>query len=100
MADDARIYVGDTPPIILDCGEDVSGFAVLQIKWKKPSGATATKNATPYQTNYAKYDTVDGDLDEEGLMYFQTYGEENSDGSGWKGHGRVFRERIYAVEVS
>lgn len=91
-----KIYVGDTPSIIADCGEDVTGATTLEIKWKKPGGGTAVKTATAYQTNFAKYDVQAGELDEDGIWTFQVYAE----GLGtWSGHGEVFTEKIYPVEA-
>jgi hypothetical protein len=90
------IFVGDTPAIILDTGEDITGAATRQIKYVKPaSGDKVTRTATAYNTTYARYKMVDGELDEPGLWVFQTF----IDNGTWKGHGEIFTKRVLDPEV-
>jgi hypothetical protein len=89
-----KTYLNDIgTEIILDSGEDISGQTTLEIKYKKPEGDTGTWTASVYNTNYAKYTTVDGDLDEIGTWTVQIYVVLPS----WTGHGEAAQFKVYAV---
>lgn len=78
--DDA--YVGDEGrEIIVDCGTDLSLAGVVRFDVKTPS-TTTTWTPAVYNSNYLKYTTVVGDLDEEGRYYIQAYIELGT----FKGH--------------
>jgi hypothetical protein len=97
MPDTTFVYEGDVATqIILNAGYDLGTPTVLQIKYKKPSGATGNWTASVTETTKALATVQNGDLDEDGLWIFQIYAELQG---GWKGHGRVFRHRIQIVEV-
>lgn|GEM_PF-4448114 len=71
-------YVGDTPLIKYDCGEDITDLATTpKLHYAKPDGTTG--NWTPnLSTRYVQYQTVTGDIDQAGLWLFQP---ELSDGT-------------------
>ena len=95
MAD--KVFVGDVgTAIILDCGEDVSGGSNPRIAYQKPSyesGASGEWVAEVYQSNYLKYVTVDGDLDEAGDYRVQA----KLTLSGWTGRGETALFKVYGV---
>lgn len=84
------IFVGSTPPIILKTPKVLTDASVLKIIWKKPSGTTAIKDADVYQEVYARYDTLDGEVDEGGEWEFQVYMELPT----WKGYSTIYKETI------
>ena len=88
------MVIGDIGTVI-DCNMriDLSTWTVLQIKYKKPSGASGTWTGILYGTETVRYVTLAGDIDETGEWQFQPYAEI----TGWKGHGRAQHVLIEAV---
>ena len=77
-------YTGEIGTVILvDCGSNISGASVLQLKVKKPDGTTATWAGTLEGTQKIRYTTTTALT--AGRYYVQSYVEI----SGWKGHGRT-----------
>jgi len=71
----------------IDCNMriDLTTATVLQIKYRKPSGASGTWAATLTGTSTLRYITLAGDINEAGPWQFQPYAER----PGWSGHGRA-----------
>ena len=101
---------GDIGTIIeLDMREDVSGAAEhsgesgngIVFVITKSSGATTTwTNCIAYQSNFFRYTTVDGDLDEasgdlDDVPYKIT---PKFAMGGWEGHGDTVEMYVYDVE--
>jgi len=60
-------FVGDTPLIKYDCGEDITDLSTTpKLYYEKPSGTTGTWTAT-LTTQYAQYQSSAGDIDEAGI---------------------------------
>jgi len=90
-----RIFVGDIgTEIICNAETDISTQTTLKIQYIKPSGATGEWDANVYNTNYAKYTTVQGDIDEAGVWKFRIYVELPS----WSGYGTVDTIEVFALE--
>ena len=66
-------FVNDTIRLSVNANIDLSGYAVLQIRYKKPDGTTGCWVATICATDdtYMYYDTVIGDLDQAGEWLVQ-----------------------------
>lgn len=90
MAD--KIYIDEVGlTILLDAGQDITGATDVTIEVLKPSGATASWSAEVYDSQYVKYLTVEGDLDEAGTYKLQcelTLGD-------WTGRGNTTTMRVY-----
>ena len=72
--------------ITLNAGIDISAKTVLKIRYEKPSGDTGSWDAEVYNTDYARYTTTNGDIDESGWWKFHIYVEMPT----WKGQGGNF----------
>ena len=87
-----KVYAGDVgTEIILNCGSDISGATATLIKAKKPDGTTVNWTAAVYNSNYLRYVTEAGDLDQAGRFYLQaslTLG-------GWSGLGETAVLMVY-----
>jgi len=68
-----QTFVNDTPRITLDTGIDISGYATLQIRYRKPDGTTGCWTATEcaYSNECIYYDVQLGELDQEGEWLVQ-----------------------------
>jgi len=66
-------FVNDTPRLTVDANIDISGYATLQIRYKKPDGTTGCWDATlcPTDDECMYYDPAIGDLDQEGEWLIQ-----------------------------
>ena len=66
-------FVNDTIRITIKSHIDLSGYATLQIRYKKPDGTTGCWPAILCPTDNTRmyYDTVIGDLDQEGEWLIQ-----------------------------
>ena len=66
-------FVNDTIRITVDADIDLSGYATLQIRYKKPDGTTGCWPATlcPTDDERMYYDTQIGDLDQAGEWLIQ-----------------------------
>jgi len=66
-------YVNDTVQITLDTKIDLSGYATLQILYRKPDGTTGCWSAglCPTDNNCMTYVCVYGDLDQDGKWLIQ-----------------------------
>ena len=75
--------------VIVNCGKDVSGYTGLKMQVKKPDGTIVEWTATIYEydseSNYIRYSTQEGDLDQAGEYELQAYGEHG----GWEGLGKT-----------
>jgi len=107
-----KIYDGDVgTEFRFNAGIDLAGSTVLTVKFKRPDeskdswtngeiydGTWLDRDGdkdTKYNTNWFRYVTVEGDLNEgeDTIAWeFQIYVELPS---GWKGHGEVVTEIIY-----
>jgi hypothetical protein len=87
-----KIYRGTTGVVVIvDCGQDISTATDTKMRTKHPGGKVSEWTATIYGTNYLKYTTVDGDLDETG-----TYGIQSSMTLGvWTGTGKTAYLKVY-----
>ena len=74
-----QTYVGDTNRITLDTNIDVSGYATLQIKFRRPDWTTGKWTATidPSDNNRMYYDLTESDLDQEGTWRLQANAKNN-----------------------
>ena len=66
-------FVNDTPRITIDTKIDVSGYATLQIRYRKPDGTTGCWSATLCASNddCMYYDVQLGEIDQEGIWLYQ-----------------------------
>jgi len=66
-------FVNDTIRITIDSNIDLSGYATLQIRYKKPDSTTGYWSATlcPTDNECMYYDTQIGDLDQVGEWLIQ-----------------------------
>jgi len=66
-------FVNDTPRLTLNTGIDVSGYATLQIRYRKPDGSTGCWPAIicTVDNKCIYYDTQIGDIDQEGKWLYQ-----------------------------
>lgn len=87
-----KVYTSDFGTVVdLDVGEDISDATTLQIKAKKPSGATTTWTATLEGTSTVRYVLESGDLDQDGIWLLQAR-VVSPDGT-WL--GETVRMRVY-----
>ena len=77
--------------ITVDCGCDITGATGTALKVKKPDGTEVSWTATIYDSNYLRYTTVSGDLDQVGVYYVQSYLTIG----GWTGRGETAEFIIY-----
>ena len=86
-------FVNDTIQLTIDTNIDVSGYATLLIKYKKPDGTTGcwTASACPSDTDCLTYTCIYGDLDEPGRWLFQAIAQD----IGVKLTGRWFEIMVY-----
>ncbi len=90
MAD--KIYIDEIGlTIILDAGQDITGATDVTIEVLKPSGTTVSWPAAVYDSQYVKYVTAEGDLDEAGMYKFQI----ELTLSGWTGRGNTTTLRVH-----
>ena len=88
----SKVYLNDIgTDIILNAGSSLTGESTLQIKYQKPSGDSGVWEADVYNTNYAKYTTISGDLNEAGTWLLRIYTKLIS----WHGHGNVVEMKVY-----
>jgi hypothetical protein len=79
-------YLNDTGTLIsIDLQEDLSTYAVLIIKYKKPDETTGEWPAVLNGLGTVTYTTEYGDLDMVGTWYVQVYVEM----TGWRGHSSI-----------
>ena len=80
------MVIGDIGTVI-DCNMriDLTDATLLQIGYKKPSGAAGTWTGTLYGTETVRFITVAGNIDEKGEWQFQPYAEKPA----WQGHGDI-----------
>jgi len=89
-----RAHKGDIGrKIRLDAGESIVSASTIQIKYKKPSGATGTWTAEVEELTYAAYTTLAGDLDEDGPWEIQLYVEMG----GAQIHGAIANFHVYRL---
>lgn len=70
----AKYYEGSIGlTITLDTTVDLTGATIIEIHYKKPSGATGEWTASVTDTTKVQYATVDGDIDESGTWEFLAY---------------------------
>lgn len=87
-----KIYVNDVgTEIVVDCGSDISTATTTDLLIHKPNGRVATWSGSIYNTNYIKYTTILGDLDEAGDYKIQAYIELPS----WSGRGESTSFTVY-----
>lgn len=90
MAD--KIYIDEVGlTILLDAGQDITGATDVTIEVLKPSGTTDSWTAEVFDSQYVKYVTVEGDLDEVGIYKLQI----ELTLSGWTGRGNTTSLRVY-----
>ena len=79
--------VKDDIGTVIDCNMRISlvDATLLQIKYKKPSGATGTWTGILQGTQSVRFVTIAGSIDEARAWQFQPYAEK----PGWTGHGRA-----------
>jgi len=95
-------YVGDIgTKIEINMGEDITGWQTDKFTYKVKKGDNSTdtwtatvKGGGGAGDNTLTYTVVSGDFDVEGIYYITPYGEN---GSGWKGHGRTIKFRVYPL---
>lgn len=90
-----KIYVGDTGTVLkVDCEVDISDATLAQIHVQKPDGETEVQwTGTITGGKYIQYTTIEGDLDQIGYYYAQSYIETPSG----KWHGEMFNFQVYAL---
>lgn len=73
-------FVGDTPNLILKTGIDLSGYAELYIKFKRPDGTYGKWTATQHGTNdtWMEYQLLETDLNQEGTWALQSNAKDTS----------------------
>jgi hypothetical protein len=71
----------------IDCNMriNISTATVLQVKYKKPSGAAGVWTGTLTGTESVRFVTILNSIDEAGYWSIQPYIEMAT----WKGHGRM-----------
>lgn len=71
-------FVNDTIQLTIDTNIDISGYATLLIKYKKPDGITGcwTAAACLADINYMTYTCVHGDLDIPGRWLIQALAQD------------------------
>ena len=88
----SKVYLNDIgTDIILNAGSALTTQTTLTIKYQKPGGTSGEWVASVYNTNYAKYTTISGDLNEAGTWLLRIYTELAS----WQGHGNVVEMKVY-----
>jgi hypothetical protein len=68
-------FVNDNVKIRIFTGIDISGYATLKMKYKKPDGTTGCWDAElcPLSNYYMLHSCTDDDLDVAGVWYIQAY---------------------------
>jgi len=68
-------FVGDTTTIVLNTYTNISGFAILRMKYEKPDGTTGFWTATicPADNTCMRYQCSTIDLDVAGSWRIQAY---------------------------
>jgi hypothetical protein len=84
------VFQNDVGTLIqVDVGSDITGASEHQIKYVKPNGVASFWDAT-VSTQYLRYTTVDGDLDQIGEWTIQA--KVTVAGGTW--HGEVTRFEV------
>ena len=87
-----KIYRGSYGIVMyVNCGKDISAATNAKIRIKCPGGKVIEQTATIHETNYLKYTTVDGDLDETGTYSIQS----SMTLGGWTGIGSTAYLKVY-----
>ena len=88
----SKIYIGDVGTIIrVDAGQDISTATTLDIKYRKPDGTEATWTGVLDGTNFVRYTTIAGDLDQTGGWQIQLVIAL----PGWSGCGETTGFTVY-----
>lgn len=72
MVEEQKFYVDDDPLIRIDCVNDISAASNPKILYEKPDGTSGSWIATIVNVRYLEYQTVEEDLDQEGLWLFHS----------------------------
>lgn len=87
-----KIYVNDIgTEITVDCGSDISSATTLELYVHKPNGKNVTWTCILSGTNYIKYTTVSGDLDQAGEYSIQSHLVLPT----WSGSGETATFNVY-----
>lgn len=87
-----KSYVGDIGTILeVDCGVDISTSTTHNLMMRKPDLTVVELTGTVYNTNFIRYTTIDGDLDQAGVYRIQS----KIVISAWEGRGETERLRVY-----
>lgn len=87
-----KSYVGDIGTILeVDCGVDISSATTHNLMMQKPDLASVELTGTVHNTNFIRYTTIDGDLDQAGVYRIQSKVVI----SGWDGLGETAKLRVY-----
>jgi hypothetical protein len=86
-------FVGDVIDIIVRTGITLTGASDLLIKYRKPDGTTGAWVSTIVGGNptYMHYETVAGDLDQNGVWQLQAYAAFGAD----VGNGKIVNVRVH-----
>jgi hypothetical protein len=93
-----KYYVGDVgTEVVLDCGCDIAAATSPKIYVKKPDGTIVTWTAVVHTlaslTQYLRYYTVTGDLNQAGKYLLQA----GLTMTGWTGRGETADFDVFAV---
>jgi len=70
MTDEQKFYVDDDPLIRIDCINSLLGATNPKILYQKPDGTEGSWIASIEDEYYLEYQTVEDDLDQEGIWFF------------------------------
>lgn len=87
-----KSYVGDVGTVLeVDCGVNISAASTHNIMMQKPDLTAVELTGTIHDSNYIRYTTIAGDLDQSGIYRVQS----KIVNSGWEGLGETAKLRIY-----
>ena len=87
-----KSYVRDIGTILeVDCGIDISAATTHNLMIQKPDLTAVELVGIVYNSNYIRYTTIDGDLDQAGVYRIQS----KIVISAWEGLGETAKLRIY-----
>jgi hypothetical protein len=86
-------FVGDVIDIIVQTGITLTGATDLLIKYRKPDGTTGAWVSTIVggAVTYMHYETIKGDLDQNGVWQLQAYAEFGAT----VGNGKIVNVRVH-----
>ena len=88
-----KLYQNDIGTIFtIDCGSDISGAINTRLLIRKPDGTLVEWTAVTYDSNYLRYTTVAGDLDQVGSYKLQATLNINN----WSGRGETTSFTVYS----